>query len=111
MKDQIIKISVTVIFMFCVLYTAGTIGYINGYDKASIEPLANHFWIDNNRLAIDSETYPTPLYDIHGAIVGVNVKVVTSKGDSYIEFLDSENMTWEEDYDSFIMAWRERDLK
>jgi hypothetical protein len=94
--------------MFLIIYI-GVFCYQAGYNKASEATPDTHFWIDNTKVYIDSEIYPRDIYNEHGEVVGSNVRIVTDRGDSYIEFLDTDYATWEEDLNSWVMAFRKGD--
>lgn len=42
MKDKLINLSLATIILTCALYTAATIGYTKGYDKASEAPISDY---------------------------------------------------------------------
>jgi hypothetical protein len=103
---KIIDFIVATIFTVCILYTANTRGYTKAYDKASEQPISPYFWIDNDRFLKDSQINPRPLYNELGDIIGSNIRVRNIKGDTFIEFLDSEKGAWKPNRDSWIVAFK-----
>ena len=111
MKDKLINLSLLTIILASALYTAATIGYTQGYDKASEAPISPTFWIDNECYSKNATVHPTELYNELGEIIGMHVMIRDDRGDAFITFTNKDYATWHEDFTSWSMAFKEASLK
>jgi hypothetical protein len=103
MIDHLFKILIAVSLMLAI----EQFGYVRGYDKASEQSVSPTFWIDNECYSKDATVHPTDLYNELGEVIGMHVMIRDDRGDAFITFTDKDYATWEEDFTSWSMAFRE----
>jgi hypothetical protein len=85
----------------------GALVYNIGYNEASDSPTSGLFWIDNNRVHSDSIIDCSPIYDDNLEIIGEWIRVTYGDSIIHIECLDTNDNSYQEFRDSWIMAFKE----
>lgn len=99
------KLNTILILIAIICLTVSAYNY--GYNDAYIEPVSPTFWIDNECYSRDATVHPTDLHNELGEIIGKHVMIRDDRGDAFITFTDKDYATWQEDFTSWSMAFRE----
>ncbi len=93
------------LLILAVLVTANIILRNNTLPEKSRE--SDLFWIDDNRLHKDSTISHSSIFDSTGEIIGSYIRVSYGENQIYIECLDTEELSWKESRDKWIINFKE----
>ena len=69
------------------------------------EPISRLFWIDDNRVHVDSIIECTPIYSDKNEVIGSMIKVSYDGTVIFIECLTTDDYTWWEFKESWLLAF------
>lgn len=95
---QLTKSSLVIVILLLTIF----ISYSLGYNSKEAE--SRYFWIDNNRVSIDSTVACSPIYNEKLEVIGSWINV--DHGTVLIECVDTEDYGWKEFRDSWILAFK-----
>jgi len=105
MKDMIILIGALTILAAITLMIIVLSPYTR--DEASEQPTSELFWIDNNRVHIDSIIDCNPIYNNSEEVIGSWIRVSYGETVIHIECIDTDDYLWWEFKESWLMAFND----
>jgi len=107
-KEIVAKIIVAIIavglIISCVLMVY-SIAEAKSILEPENEPISRLFWIDDNRVHVDSIIECTPIYSDKNEVIGSMIKVSYDGTVIFIECLTTDDYTWWEFKESWLLAF------